>query len=443
VYFASYVPQTSVHGRSAAASMTSRRANTCKVAIVGAGPYGLSVAAHLKQAGISTRVFGEPMSFWRRHMPKGMMLRSPWRATHLSDAQGSFSVDAYAAGHGVGRDKLLPLHDFIAYGEWFQAHAVPEVDRRAVRRIGRTGGGFQLDLDDGEIFVADRVVVATGLANQEYRPAIFRDLAPSLVTHSCEHVDFAPLQGKRVAVIGRGQSACESAALLAEAGAEVELVSRGDIHWLGIPAGAATAPATPFERAHDILTAPSAVGPFPLNWFAELPGLVWRMPSRLRDDFTKRCLKAGAAGWLKPRFAAIRQNPGRTIMAARACGGGIGLDLDNGSSSFDHVVLGTGYRIDISRIGVLSPPLLEAIACADGSPLLNAGFESTVPKLHFVGSYAVKSFGPLLRFIAAVPFAARSVTKAALERTQGAVVEFPDSVNRLRGRAASDLATPR
>jgi hypothetical protein len=86
---------------------------------------------------------------------------------------------------------------------------------------------------------------------------------------------------------------------------------------------------------------------------------------------------------------------------------------------------------------------LEAIACADGSPLLNAGFESTVPKLHFVGSYAVKSFGPLLRFIAAVPFAARSVTKAALERTQGAVVEFPDSVNRLRGRAASDLATPR
>jgi len=82
--------------------------------------------------------------------------------------------------------------------------------------------------------------------------------------------------------------------------------------------------------------------------------------------------------------------------------------------TFDHVVLGTGYRIDIARIGILSPALLGKIACADGSPLLRTGLESSVSKLHFVGSYAVKSFGPLMRFVAGAPYAARAVASAAL-----------------------------
>src|SRR6202034_473555 len=94
----------------------------------------------------------------------------------------------------------------------------------------------------------------------------------------------------------------------------------------------------------------------------------------------------------------------------------IALDLDSGARMFDHVVLGTGYRVDVARLGILAPHILERIARLQGSPLLRAGFESSVPKLHFVGSYAVKSFGPLLRFIAGAPYAARAVTGAALSR---------------------------
>jgi hypothetical protein len=394
--------------------MTTKRTNACEVAVIGAGPYGLSIAAHLTQAGVSTRVFGQPMSFWRDHMPKGMRLRSPWRATHISDPNGAMSLDAFAIEHNTAIGGPLSLERFIAYGTWFQQRALPDVDCRTVRLIEATGGyGFQVTLADSEIFAANRVVIATGLANQEFRPSAFRGQPAALISHTCEHADFAPFCGKHVAVVGRGQSACESAALLAEAGAEVELICRDEIRWLG-----ATANEAPTQKRalslRETLSAPSAVGPFPLDWLVELPAAVHRIPPALRNWFTKRCLKAGAAGWLRPRFGAVKCLSGRAILAARRHGNRIALDLDNGSRAFDHVVLGTGYRVDLARIRFLSPQLAGRIACSDGSPLLRSGFESSVPKLHFAGSYAVKSFGPLMRFIAGAPYTARAITAAAL-----------------------------
>ena len=394
--------------------MTAKRSNASEVAVIGAGPYGLSVAAHLRQAGLSTKVFGEPMSFWRRHMPIGMRLRSPWGATNISDPAGACSLDAYAVAARADRSKPLMLENFIAYGEWFCAQTIGEVDRRVVRSVDATGSGFAIALADGETFAARRVVVAAGLANQDFRPDVFRGLPATLVSHACDHDDLAPFRGKHVAVIGRGQSATESAALLAEAGAKAELISRGAVHWLGDGTAAKTAK----QHMLDALAAPSAVGPFPLSWLAEAPALAHAMPRELRDWFSKRCLKAGAAGWLKPRFADVTCNAGRTILAARAEAGRVvlELELDNGARSFDHVLLGTGYRIDVARIGMLSAKLLDTITTVDGSPLLGAGLESSVPGLHFVGSAAVKSFGPLMRFVAGAAYAARAVTRAALAR---------------------------
>jgi FAD-dependent urate hydroxylase len=387
------------------------RAASCEVAVIGAGPYGLSVAAHLRAAGIATRVFGEPMAFWRHHMPNGMLIRSPWRATHLSSPDGTLSLDAYAAQYGVDPQQRLPLEKFIAYGDWFQRHAVPDLDRRMVRRIDPDANGFRLTLADGEMPMAKRVVIATGLHSQEFRPAPFHELPPTLVSHCCEHDGFAGFRGKRVAVIGRGQSACESAALLSEAGAETELITRGEVHWLGHPAPAAGRGALA-RRLRAALKAPSEVGPFPLSWLAEFPAAAHVLPAILREGFSRRCLKPGATSWLQPRFAAVACNAGRIINGARAVNDRIEVDLDNGVRSFDHVLLGTGYRTDIARLDFLPAQLREKILCSDGSPRLGAGFESSVAKLHFVGSYAVKSFGPLLRFIAGAPFAARAVATA-------------------------------
>ena len=355
--------------------MTSKRFNVCQVAIIGAGPYGLSVAAHLKHSGISTRVFGEPMSFWREHMPKGMRIRSPERATDLSSPDAEHSFKAFMAMQKIKPQWPVPLECFIAYGEWFQEHLVPGVDRRKVRQVERAADGFQLRLADGEIFAADRVIVATGLANQDYRPSAFRDLPSTLVTHSCQHADFSPFGGKDVAVIGRGQSACESATLLSEAGAKVELIGRGDIHWLGDSSGGGRVRRSLRSKLHNVLGAPSAVGPFPLNWLVEMPGIVRHLTPELRANISMRCLRAAATGWLKPRFGKVTLNLGHKILGVHEDSDRIVVDLDDGSRAFDHVVLGTGYRIDLSRIGILAPQLLDDVACAEGSPVLGAGFE--------------------------------------------------------------------
>lgn len=415
---------------------------SCEVAVIGAGPYGLSAAAHLRQAGLATRVFGEPMSFWRRHMPKGMLLRSPWRATHMSDPKGQLSLDAYADAHGTARDQPLPIEEFVAYGDWFRGRAAVDIESAAVRLVEASSSGFRLTLDDGETVSADRVVMATGLAHQEYRPPAFRDCPAALVTHSCEHSDFAAFRSRRVAVVGRGQSACESAVLLAEAGAEVEILCRGDIHWLG---GSPATTATWHVAAHrlrELLAAPSAVGPFPLSWLAELPLMLQQLPSEWRDWFTKRCLKAGAAGWLKPRFTNIGCRIDRSIAGAHAFSDRIVVEFDDGTASFDHVVLGTGYHVDIGRLGILSPKLLEKIERDGGSPRLRSGFESSAPKLHFVGSSSVRSFGPLLRFVAGAGFAAREVTRAALAHSDRRL-QNPTRPRSWPTSAAPKLSPPR
>ena len=233
-----------------------------------------------------------------------MLLRSPWRGTHISDPDRTLSLDAYAAQHGLNGVERLPLEKFVAYGDWFQQQAVPDVDRRAVRTIDATQHGFRLTLADGEVLAADRVVVATGLHNQEYRPDSFSRSSGNACLHCCEHADLAAFRGKRVAVIGRGQSACESAALLAEAGAEAEIISRGEIHWLGSGANAKR-----MRWLQEALKSPSEVGPFPLSWLVELPGLVWHLPAAFATNSHGAASKPGASGWLKPRFANVTCNP--------------------------------------------------------------------------------------------------------------------------------------
>ena len=388
------------------------RSHDCEVIVIGAGPYGLAVAAHLKESKVATQVFGDPMSFWRRHMPKGMKLRSPWNATHIADPHGALSLDAYVSRHGSAWREPLKLESFVDYGLWFQGCAVPDIDRRRVERVESSGDGFRVVTTDGDAVFAGRVVVATGLAHQQFRPAAFDGVPAALASHSSEHDDLGMFRGKRVAVVGRGQSACESAVLLHEAGAEVEIICRRDIHWLGNgrPPGNAA-----IGWLSERLASPSGVGPFPLDWLAEWPGAAGAIPAGVRAGFTAKCLRPGAAGWLRPRFDGVRVLAGEHIHGAVATGERITLMLDHGSAVFDHVLLGTGYRIDIAKLGILGPDLLRRIVCRDGAPRLARGFESSVTGLHFVGASAVASYGPLMCFVAGTAFAARELTEAVLD----------------------------
>jgi FAD-dependent urate hydroxylase len=413
------------------------RSNDCEVIVIGAGPYGLAVAAHLKEHNIATRVFGDPMSFWRRHMPKGMKLRSPWAATHIADPHEALSLDAYTSRHNLPQREPIKLETFIDYGVWFQGCAVPDIDRRMVVRVEPTGDGFRAVTADGDAVYADRIVVATGLAHQQFRPPVFDEVPAALASHTCEHDDLGVFRGRRVAVVGRGQSAAESAVLLHEAGADVEIICRGDLHWLG--SGAQPGRAV-IGWLSEQLASPSGVGPFPLNWIVELPDAVSLMPAGIRASFNTRCLRPGAAGWLRPRFDGVRVLAGEHVHGAVAAGERIALTLDRGTAVFDHVLLGTGYRIDIAKLGILGAELLDKIACRDGAPRLRAGFESSVPGLHFVGASAVASYGPLMRFIAGTAFAARELTESLLEHRRYAAPSHVRATGRNVPRAAQPMA---
>jgi cation diffusion facilitator CzcD-associated flavoprotein CzcO len=218
----------------------------CDVAIVGAGPYGLSAAAHLIAAnGLDIRVFGEAMSFWERHMPKGMLLRSPIAGTHISDPEDALTLQAYQAASGNHVTAPLPLSRFTHYGHWFQGQAVPHIDRRKIARLEKPGADFHLTTEDGETWKARRVVVAAGIMPFAWRPLQFQGLPNSLASHTSEHNDLAPFAGKKVIVVGGGQSALESAAMLHEMGTEVEVLVRARLS-----AGSGADPGrTPFRRS--------------------------------------------------------------------------------------------------------------------------------------------------------------------------------------------------
>src|SRR2546430_9813228 len=101
-------------------SMTKKSNLSHQVAIIGAGPYGLAAAAHLRAAKIETRVFGETMEFWAKQMPEGMIVRSIWEACHISDPHRALTMDAYTSAERVRIPQPVPLSDFINYGRWFQ-----------------------------------------------------------------------------------------------------------------------------------------------------------------------------------------------------------------------------------------------------------------------------------------------------------------------------------
>jgi NADPH-dependent 2,4-dienoyl-CoA reductase/sulfur reductase-like enzyme len=376
------------------------------VAIVGAGPYGLSVAAHLRAVrGLDVAVFGEPMSFWAG-MPTGMLLRSAWDACYIGFPDGELTLDSYQAESGNAFGKPVPLDAFIDYGHWFQRTAVPDVDTRRVARIDRVPAGFRLLLADGETVHAARVVVAAGIEAFPARPPVFDGLSPELVTHSSEHRDLSSLAGKRVLVIGGGQSALESAALLHEAGTDVEVIARTDeIIWLH---GGTVQ--RRLGRFKPLLYAQTDVGPAGLSRLVAVPAVFRRLPRDLQGKLAYRAIRPAGARWLVDRLTDVPITTARRVVTASEAPEHVTVGLDDGSSrAADHVILGTGYQVDVARYGFLAPQVVAGIRRVGGYPVLGRGLESSVPGLHFIGAPAAWSFGPTMRFVSGSWYAAEQV----------------------------------
>ncbi|HZU19388.1 MAG TPA: FAD-dependent oxidoreductase [Candidatus Dormibacteraeota bacterium] len=379
--------------------------------VVGAGPYGLSVAAHLRAHRLPVLLFGRPMELWRR-MPAGMCLKSSWSASSLSDPARAYSLDRYLAATGQARPDPIPLGLFCDYARWFQERAVPPVDETRVTCLRRTSGGFRLELADDRTVEAGRVVIAVGISRFVRLPGFARGLPPELASHTSECCDPGRYREREVAVVGAGQSALEWAALLHEAGARVQLITRRPVAWVD----------RRLYRLHplvrDLLYAPSDVGPAGVSRVVDRQLLLRRLPARLRRSLTVRSVRPAGAAWLRPRVeGVIDVTQGVEVRSAEPVGRRLRLVLDDGDvREVDHLVLGTGFGPDLDRLEFLAPDLRTRIASEGPLPRLNRWFESSVPGLHFVGALAERDFGPLCRFVAGADTAARQVAQRALGR---------------------------
>src|SRR5437764_9542165 len=130
------------------------------VIIVGAGPYGLATAAHLKQRGQRIAIFGKPLALWREHMPKGMLLRSYWWATEISDPRHQYGLKQYFQAHQIEEHDPLEAETVIDYGLWFQHNVVPEVDETYVASVEKQDGRFIVTLVDGRVLYGRSMVMA-------------------------------------------------------------------------------------------------------------------------------------------------------------------------------------------------------------------------------------------------------------------------------------------
>ncbi|QMU80307.1 NAD(P)-binding domain-containing protein [Streptacidiphilus sp. PB12-B1b] len=399
--------------------------------MVGAGPYGLSVAAYLRALGVPVRVFGVVMGSWRHDMASGMFLKSTPDAVDLAAPVPGAELSDFV--RAVGEPELteltpIPCTLFVRYGQWFQDRHVGPVEETRVASVTGSGagsggaGGFTVRLEDGEEFTASAVVVASGLTGLARIPQKLSHLAPegpaadALLSHTSQHADLSVFAGQRVAVVGGGQSALESAALMQESGATVDVLVRANKVIFG------GRPVLHRSLLRRVVKPSSPLGTgWALAVICASPELVRRLPGPARRYILRRVLGPSGGWWLRDRVEGrVTIHTGREVARAEAGPDGIRLRLAGTGSgpaemTVDHVLAATGYTIDISATRFLAPELRDALVRVPGAlgPRLSSAFESSVPGLFFTGNLAAPAFGPMMRFVVGTRYAASRIAPAA------------------------------
>jgi len=386
---------------------------TVDIAIIGAGPYGLSLAAHLRDSKRSVRIFGSPMHSWSHHMPRGMHLKSEGFASNLYDPEAKLTLRTYCAEYAIPyADIGLPVavEAFIAYGVEFQRRYAPNLEDVQITSLKNSGGHFELTTAAGEIARARQVVVAAGVVQFAYLPPLLASIPSPMISHSSQHSDLTGFKGRKVAVLGAGASAVDIAALLHQAGADVELIARTQTIRFHDP------PNEPRPLLQRLRAPRSGLG---TGWRSrmctDIPLVFHAMPQSLRIRAVARHL-GPAPSWFVRDAVADRVPMHLGVTLAGACGreGRARLVLrqpgrEDRQVEFDHIIAATGYKAAVSRLTFIDESVQSRLRKAEEAPILNRHFESSVSGLYFVGAAAANSFGPLLRFAYGAKFAAERI----------------------------------
>jgi FAD-dependent urate hydroxylase len=370
--------------------------------VIGAGPYGLATAAAARARGLSVRVHGRLLDFWERHMPPGMLLRSgsDW---HIDPGE-QLTFEAFVSEQGTPTEQIHPitLNMFRDYMRWFVDRTELEIDSRYVETVELNQSGFAATLEDGTSVEARRVLAAIGFEPFWNIPAeLSEKLPPGRYAHTCRAVELDQYRDQRCLIVGGRQSAHEWAALLAEAGARaVHLVYRHD---------------------------PPRFEPSDWSWVyslvertEEAPGWFSAMTASEQDELRQRFWVEGRLKlepWLAPRLAdeRVHTHSGATLdHALEQADGSLAVTLSNGEVvEADQVLFATGYRPDMSRVSYLTPSIRSRLQLANGFPVLDSWFQTTVPGLYITGLAATQAHGPFFGFVAGCRVTARMVAAHA------------------------------
>ena len=402
------------------------------VCIVGAGPFGVSVAAHLQFIGINFRIFGVPISRWLSQMPERMFLKSESCASSLCDPKGRYTLARYC------RDASIPYPEygtpvsralFAQYAMSFQEKLVPKVEDVTVTMVSKSPAGFEVVLSSGETFEAGRVIVATGLDHMAHIPEQLASLPAELRSHSQDYNDLSGFKGREVTVIGGGQSGLETAAILREDGASVHLLVRK-------PSLAWNAPPSVVHRSrYERWRRPRTKFGDGLGlWvYDNMPGLFRRLPQRIRLEESPR--RAGSCWGMVAKRSGRRKvaNPARTShpwsRGARRTRRAANSDQSERMQELvtDHVIAATGYQFNFHNLPFLSQGIKLQLRHEQHSPRLSANFESSMPGLYFTSLGSANSFGPAMRFLAGADYTVRRISRHLERSLQLSTVPFAQS----------------
>jgi thioredoxin reductase len=395
--------------------------STTQVLIVGAGAFGLSISAHLRRLGVDHVIVGRPMDTWREHVPAGMLLKSEPYGSAIASPQGGYDVAAYCRSHGleyVKRLGPLSLERFLGYADWYTKQLVPEVRDITAAQVDATGDGFRVAFADAGPVTARQVVIATGVLPYAHIPTELSGLPSDLVTHTSEHHHLDRFQGRRVAVVGAGQSALETAALLHEQGTDVRVIARTPVLNWNKPCPPKLGPLGHIKRPVTNL----CEGWHCAFWYT--PEAFRLLPEDMRITKARTVLGPAGAWWLKDRVdSVVDVLTGHQVRKAVPDGSGVQLLVEGPEQSVlnvDHVIAGTGFRIDLARLSFLPEGLRARITTVNGYPAVSRAGESSVPGLYFAGAPTTVSIGPSARFIAGTHTMSAKLARAVARHSKAA-----------------------
>ncbi|HWG75584.1 MAG TPA: SidA/IucD/PvdA family monooxygenase [Steroidobacteraceae bacterium] len=393
------------------------------VALIGAGPYALSISAHLSAAKIDHQVFGIPMASWRQHMPPGMLLKSYGESSSLYDPNGTLTFEAYCRQAGTPyHPSFTPVsrEAFVDYGHRFQRQLVPHVIERHLVKHSVQDKLHQLVFDNGEIILAKNVVMAVGALPFAFSPAVLSRLPRELASHSATYGALEHLRGKEITLVGGGSSALDIAALLSDLGARTTMVLRQN------SARFQTAPPTHESFLHKLF-APDANGlgdGWLLRLCANSPQTIHKFPDRARRAIVANTLGPAGGYFVKASVTAnVFMRTGRQIAEAAEYNGRVRLTIFDSDKrteiiESDHLIAATGYRVDLHQLSFLTKDVLDRLRTIENIPVLSSSFESSVPGLFFVGLTSARSFGPVMRFLVGARYTAQRLTRTFVKRLQ-------------------------